>query len=197
MERAEVSVRERHRRETLSSIHMVAKQRAFAYGLADVKIDDIASAVGISRRTFFNYFPTKEDAVLGLQAPCLPDGAAERFMNSADDLLTRIVWLVVEVMKTSAVEGSTLEDRRILRRRFPVLNEQLDVRMTDAKAIILPVVTMASTEGDEPITEEELRALLGVAGIVLRTAYQLDHIGEHDAILESLQILKSTIRKVL
>ena len=37
-----------------------------ARGFEQTTVDEIAEAAGLSRRSFFRYFPTKEDAVLGL-----------------------------------------------------------------------------------------------------------------------------------
>ena len=38
-------------------------------GFNNVTVDEIAAAACISRRSFFRYFPTKEDAVVGTHAP--------------------------------------------------------------------------------------------------------------------------------
>lgn len=38
-------------------------------GFNNVTVDEIAAAAGISRRSFFRYFPTKEDAVVGTHGP--------------------------------------------------------------------------------------------------------------------------------
>lgn len=42
-----------------ASMRLVADRR-----FADVSVDEIAAAAGISRRTFFRYFPQKEDVIL-------------------------------------------------------------------------------------------------------------------------------------
>ncbi|MEE2032751.1 TetR/AcrR family transcriptional regulator [Rhodococcus chondri] len=46
---------------------LVAHARALTAerGLAGFTVEELCEQVGISRRTFFNYFPTKEDAVVG------------------------------------------------------------------------------------------------------------------------------------
>ncbi|WP_166741778.1 TetR/AcrR family transcriptional regulator [Cumulibacter soli] len=67
------SLRERKKLETRRSIHRAALELAIARGPNRVTIDDIAESVGISPRTFFNYFATKEQAFVGLG----PDLAAE------------------------------------------------------------------------------------------------------------------------
>lgn len=58
------TLRERKKAATRLSLHEAALRLAMAGGLDSVTIDDIADAVGVSRRTFSNYFANKEDAVL-------------------------------------------------------------------------------------------------------------------------------------
>ncbi|RII14182.1 Transcriptional regulator, TetR family [Streptomyces sp. YIM 130001] len=53
------------------------------HGLAGVTVEDIAEAAGISRRTFFNYFPSKKAAVIPGPGP-LSEEAVERFLADAE-----------------------------------------------------------------------------------------------------------------
>jgi AcrR family transcriptional regulator len=54
-------LRERKRRETLQRISEVALELFIAKGYEATTLDEIAAAAGISRRTFFYYFDSKED----------------------------------------------------------------------------------------------------------------------------------------
>jgi AcrR family transcriptional regulator len=56
-------VRERQRRETARALQQAAIRLVSARGLAAVTISDIAEEAGVSRRTFFNHFPTKAAAL--------------------------------------------------------------------------------------------------------------------------------------
>lgn len=58
------TLRERKKAATRQSLHETALRLAVARGLDGVTVEDIADEVGVSRRTFSNYFANKEDAVL-------------------------------------------------------------------------------------------------------------------------------------
>ncbi|MCQ6271031.1 TetR/AcrR family transcriptional regulator [Pseudarthrobacter sp. R1] len=59
------SLRERKRAATRSNITAVARALTAERGLNGYTVEEVCEAAGISRRTFFNYFPTKEDAIIG------------------------------------------------------------------------------------------------------------------------------------
>lgn len=58
------TLRERKKAATRQSLHEAALRLAMSGGLDNVTVEDIADEVGVSRRTFSNYFANKEDAVL-------------------------------------------------------------------------------------------------------------------------------------
>lgn len=67
-------LREQKKRQTRRAIHRVAVEMVLDEGLENVTVERIAEAAGISQRTFFNYFPSKDAAILGL-----PPDVAERY----------------------------------------------------------------------------------------------------------------------
>ena len=59
-------LRERKKQATRLALHEAALHLVAERGLDGVSVDDIAERADVSPRTFFNYFPAKDDAVLGL-----------------------------------------------------------------------------------------------------------------------------------
>jgi AcrR family transcriptional regulator len=55
--------RDRRRAETRARLVSVARERFVAEGFDAVSIESLAHAAGVSRRTFFRYFPTKDAVV--------------------------------------------------------------------------------------------------------------------------------------
>jgi AcrR family transcriptional regulator len=56
-----VRMREKHSEMMISELESIALRLFEERGFDDVKVDDIVSEVHISVRTFYRYFPTKED----------------------------------------------------------------------------------------------------------------------------------------
>jgi AcrR family transcriptional regulator len=61
---------------------LVAQARALTAerGLAGFTVEELCDRVGISRRTFFNYFPTKEDVVFGEYDTGFPQEEQDEFV---------------------------------------------------------------------------------------------------------------------
>jgi AcrR family transcriptional regulator len=60
-----VPIRERTRRLAQSELTSVAQDLFVAQGYDGTTVDQIAAAAGMSKRTFFRYFPSKDDLVIG------------------------------------------------------------------------------------------------------------------------------------
>lgn len=75
---AGAGLRERKKEQTRSALHRAALELARdAESPNDVTVEAIAEAAGVSARTFFNYYPSKEAAFAGLD-PDLPELLASR-----------------------------------------------------------------------------------------------------------------------
>ena len=63
--RQSATTRAGRRRATAYRISVCARSLTEQHGLDGFTMEDLAEAAGVSRRTLFNYFPGKVDAVLG------------------------------------------------------------------------------------------------------------------------------------
>src|SRR5690606_17969861 len=90
--------------KTRLSITRHCRDLTAEFGFNGFTIEQACERVGISRRTFFNYFPGKLDAVFGHGTEELPEGAIDRFMAARPEgiegisptLLADLVALVLE-----------------------------------------------------------------------------------------------------
>lgn len=80
-------------------------------GLSGFTVDELCDAVGVSRRTFFNYFESKEDAVVGDPPEFLPDDKRQAFLAGgsgragelSENLLADLVGLIVDHAHTHQI----------------------------------------------------------------------------------------------
>lgn len=74
-------LRERKRAATRLAITDAARALTAAHGISGFTVEQLCEEVGISRRTFFNYFPGKEDAILGDPTDSIPEALAKAFVE--------------------------------------------------------------------------------------------------------------------
>ncbi|MGX7825763.1 TetR/AcrR family transcriptional regulator [Actinokineospora sp. 24-640] len=60
-----MSLRDRKKRQTRGALVRAALELVADHGLENVTVEDISRAADVAPRTFFNYFATKEDALVG------------------------------------------------------------------------------------------------------------------------------------
>ncbi|GAA2156471.1 TetR family transcriptional regulator [Humibacillus xanthopallidus] len=70
-------LRERKKRETRRALNLAALDLVEEKGFSAVTTEEIAARAGVSARTFFNYFPSKEAAVIGTTGEELESYAAQ------------------------------------------------------------------------------------------------------------------------
>jgi AcrR family transcriptional regulator len=76
----EGGLRERKRAATRAALTAIARRLTAERGLNGYTVDEVCEQAEISRRTFFNYFPTKEDAILGHVDDEIPADVIEDFV---------------------------------------------------------------------------------------------------------------------
>jgi AcrR family transcriptional regulator len=113
----EPGLRERKRRATRRSIQLSVLRLTAEHGLDQVTIDDISRDAGVSPRTFFNYFPTKEDSLAGDLPMTFDEETARRFESLGPD--GDPLGDLIEIMAEQAeADGAVDPELHQLRRRL-------------------------------------------------------------------------------
>ena len=103
----EGGLRERKRAATRQAITAAARSLTAAHGLSGFTVEEVCEQAGISRRTFFNYFHTNEDAVIGAFSDELPHDALETFASNPRREKGRISGTLLEALFRFTVDVVT------------------------------------------------------------------------------------------
>jgi AcrR family transcriptional regulator len=162
-------LRERKKLATRLALHEAALRLVAERGLEHVSVDDIAERADVSPRTFFNYFSSKDDAVLGLDPT-----AAQR---QVDAFLARPVG-------ESALEAL----RAVAREQAAEMAEEtelwpLRLRVIEAQPVLVGRLAAVFGESERALGEAVAARtgtrfgahvyptlLAGVAGVAMRTS---------------------------
>jgi len=110
------TTRDRKRYETAQRITACALRLTDRHGLDGYTMEQLAAAADVSRRTLFNYFPTKLDAVLGA-APEVPAEHVDAFRAGGPhgDLVEDLAELARVALSGTTQDRATVEiGRRLL-----------------------------------------------------------------------------------
>lgn len=133
-------LRERKRRQTRARLTDAAMTLFLERGFEATTVDDIAAAAEVSKRSFFDYFPTKEDVVSAWQdefGSALADAVAKR---PAGEALTKVVEEALISSMSAAMNPQSLAIAKLIR-ETPALSERnylkysrLEQRLAEALA---------------------------------------------------------------
>lgn len=104
------SIRQVKRQRTERRISRCAQQLTEERGLDGFTMDELAERAEVSRRTLFNYFPSKLDAVLG-PPPLMSETACATFVagGPSGHLIDDLSTLADEILDADEVEREDLE----------------------------------------------------------------------------------------
>lgn len=115
-----IGLRERKRARTSEAIHLAAVELALERGLDESTIDAISERADVSTRTFFNYFPSKEDAVLGLDEKAI-EAELARTRDVPGDILVGVLDLIYALFEARGGQRESFARAREVLRKNPQL----------------------------------------------------------------------------
>jgi AcrR family transcriptional regulator len=112
-------LRERKRVATRRAILVAAITVVRERGLEAATVDEIARLADVSPRTFFNYFSSKEEAIVG-DSPELPDEAAqEAFVQDRSPILPAIAKFLASAITPALHDQEIILLRRAITKEYP------------------------------------------------------------------------------
>ena len=184
MQTAPTSLRDRKRAETWLAIHQAAVALVREKGLQHATVEEIAATAGVSPRTFFNYFGTKEEAILGLVPPTVSDEALAAFEADADGpTFERIVRFLLSILHSTLHPEVPLAERNALVREHPELRRHALGYLSRVETLVNDLLSDRAEDGTGfselaslglPDSPDTARALLMLAGTIMRFAYSRD-----------------------
>ncbi|WP_347337790.1 TetR/AcrR family transcriptional regulator, partial [Kitasatospora aureofaciens] len=170
-------LRERKKQQTRDALVQAAHALFLGQGFARTTVDEIASAVDVSQRTFFRYFANKDEVALAVMAEaedyfihCLRHRPAEEPPLQALRASIVKAWRDLGNARTSGPGSisSALELLRIIEETPALLAAHLR-RVTEQERLVVQV--LAEREGLDPARDLRPVVLAAVFGSLLRAAH--------------------------
>jgi AcrR family transcriptional regulator len=168
---APLGLRERKKEQTRRALEDAALELFARQGFDHTTVDEIAAACDVSTRTFFRYFQTKEDVLLGDKPERFATVLAHLETRPASEPPFRSVRSAIEEM----TEGYTQDrERLVVRSRIiaetPCLRvHDPDTRLDKEQALVQALARRDAAAGVPPRILE-LRLAVGVVGAAFRAA---------------------------
>lgn len=183
-------LRERKKRETRGRLHRVALELVVAHGLDHVTIEQIAGGADVSTRTFFNYYPSKEAAVVGAD-PHLPQRLLATFVArpADEDVLTSIEAVMRERIAPLVADPGLREQRS---RAFAVAPILVSTATGSASGIERALVEAVATRlGVDRHVDPRPALLTGGALAVVRAAFTTPQVPLEETVTIGFAALRS------
>ena len=162
-------LRERKKMATRLALHEAALRLVAEQGLDAVSVEDIAERADVSPRTFFNYYPSKVDAVLGLD----PDGPRQQvdalLERPADESIVQALRVIAHAQAVGMAEDMELWPLRLtVIEAHPALLAHLAAAFGEAEKTLATAI--AERTGTRVGVDVHPTLLAGVAGVAMRTS---------------------------
>ncbi|NQX13895.1 TetR family transcriptional regulator [Microbacteriaceae bacterium VKM Ac-2855] len=181
----EPGLRERQATERRAAIAQATRTLAAERGLNGFTVEELCEQVGISRRTFFNYFASKEHALIGRPEEGLDGQAALDFIarTSGKTLIDDLITIGVAHFTAIGLTPESANEFQALAAREPKLLTALMELGSERDRMLTELI--AEREGLHP-DDPSIALAIHVTGAVMRTAMTTFLSGTDDTPLEQL-----------
>jgi AcrR family transcriptional regulator len=182
----EPGLRERKRLATRRAIQFAVLELVADRGLDHVTVDEASRIADVSPRTFFNYFASKEEALLG-DPPVLPDEARiEAFVHggASGSLLDGLTEVIIGSGEKSMEDIEMLHLRHGLLKQYPQLFAMRMATMRKFEDGVAAIVARRLVEdqpelaADPQLQQQKAKLVTLVAFAAMRHAWSCWGTGE-------------------
>lgn len=170
-----VPIRERTRRLVQTELTSVAQDLFVAQGYDGTTVDQIAAAAGMSKRTFFRYFPSKDDLVIGKY-----DLFADRMAEALDERpadepvwesLRRVFDITLDYVQDDhqRARNETMDE---IVRSTPQLYARYLEKMQRVQELLIGRVALRLTDREYDPSDPRPAAIVGAAFACMQAARQ-------------------------
>ncbi|WP_051476770.1 helix-turn-helix domain-containing protein [Arthrobacter sp. Br18] len=197
-------LRQRKQAATALTIERSAVALVLEHGLDAVTVDMICAASNVSQRTFFNYYGTKDAAILGSAPPSLDEHKVREFLASdSPDLLADLLGLLAALMPGETAEAELIASRMKMISQTPSLMqkemERLSIIHEEVGDILyLRLRRLAQAGETEAMIRQQSTMLAHIIPGILRYTLEKPRNGAIIPSPDDLSaLLASTLRKLI
>jgi AcrR family transcriptional regulator len=186
-------LRERKKQETREALRSAALRLTAERGLDHVTVEDIAAEADVSTRTFFNYFPSKEEAVIGSDPELLTHVADLLAARPVDE---EPLFALEAVFEQFAAQLVQQRDVHVMRRKVMAENPSLASRRTAAFDDFERVLVTAIRERGTTSATSDADSTLVVAAAVAAMKVSVDQWVAAEGDTDLVALLHSAINRL-
>jgi AcrR family transcriptional regulator len=207
MQTHSLGLRERKRAETRDRLESAAVHLVLKNGIEHTTIDAICESADVSSRTFFNYFDSKEDAILGLEeSEVTADDVDEvRAAHPRGDVVEITIALMFHVLSPSIASSKLFKSRVKIVKTNPQLlgrmanqMQRMGEQLADAIAPIVGGRSEFETENDlQPTAEVILSLCSGAARAAVKEWAASGNQAPIGAVEQrAVQLVRNTVERI-
>lgn len=166
-----LGLRELKKRQSRIAMHRAALELVSERGLSGVTVEAIAHRAGVSTRTFFNHWATKESAIIGVLSAG-DDEIAERLRHLAEDQGPQQALRTVlrEAISSAPIDAGLRELKKQVMAKEPQLHSLSTGNLHSVQTQMVEALTEV-LEGEDAQERAMLAVQIGFA--VTRTAFAI------------------------